>query len=409
MRSPECQLSTSATVVPGREWLLRSLSAVTFLIFFQAFMVAPLIAQLAREFDSSTDVVGFAVPAYLLPYGPMTLVWGPLSDRIGRKKVILGSAVAFVVLTALTAVAAGAGGFIALRAVTAIGASGVVPIALALVGDLFPYQRRGYALGWLFGAMAGGMAFGSSAGALLEPLIGWRGLFLGVAALAALVFVLLLSRRLLLDVPAAAARRSVGEIGRNYLALLRQPRPRRTYGYVLINAVIQSGIYTWLGLYLGQRFGLMAVGIGLALLLYGVPGFLFGPRIGRLADRHGRARLIPLGLALTAAAGLLLAVPSPLLVVVAAVGILSLGYDLTQPLLAGIVTQLSAHRGQAMGLNVCTLFVGFGTGSLLFQALLPAGFTTALTLFALSAAAAALIGLRVFAAETAQTQPTISA
>lgn len=57
----------------------------------------------------------------------------------------------------------------------------------------------------------------------------------------------------------------------------------------------------------------------------------------------------------------------------AAVALLSLGYDLTQPLLAGIVTQLPGSRGQAMGFNVFTLFIGFGRGSLLFQELLRLG------------------------------------
>ncbi len=184
---------------PTREWLLRLLCAATFLVFFQAFMIAPLIAQLAREFGSSTGVVGLAVPAYLVPYGVETLLWGPLSDRIGRAAVIAGSATAFVALTALTALADSAGAFVAVRAVTAVGASGVVPISLALIGDLFPYERRGHALGWLFGAMAGGMAFGSSAGALLEPVIGWRGLFLGVAGLAAIVLVVLVAHRSVLD------------------------------------------------------------------------------------------------------------------------------------------------------------------------------------------------------------------
>jgi hypothetical protein len=53
------------------------------------------------------------------------------------------------------------------------------------------------------------------------------------------------------------------------------------------------------------------------------------------------------------------------------VTVLSLGYDLTQPLLGGIVTALPAlpaNRGQALGFNVFTLFVGFGLGSLIFQA-----------------------------------------
>ncbi|MCL4518663.1 MAG: MFS transporter [Thaumarchaeota archaeon] len=97
-------------------------------------------------------------------------------------------------------------------------------------------------------------------------------------------------------------------------------------------------------------------------------GFLFGPAIGRLADRCGRARFTPLGLGVSGVSALFLAPTLPLFVPKVVVIVLSLGYDLTQPLVAGIVTQLSTQRGQAMGLNVCTLFVGFGLGRLLFQA-----------------------------------------
>jgi predicted MFS family arabinose efflux permease len=124
------------------ERLLRLLAVATFLVFFQAFMIAPLIPRLAHLFGVSTDAVGLAIPAYLLPYGAMTLVWGPLSDRLGRATVILGSLTAFVVLTALSSLAEGAGLFVAARLVTAVGASGVVPISLALIGDRFDYRRR---------------------------------------------------------------------------------------------------------------------------------------------------------------------------------------------------------------------------------------------------------------------------
>ncbi len=91
----------------------------------------------------------------------------------------------------------------------------------------------------------------------------------------------------------------------------------------------------------------------------------------------------------------------------AVVGVLSLGYDLTQPLLAGVVTQLSINRGQAMGFNVFTLFVGSGVGSLLFQLLLDAGFTTALVVFGAGATLAALAGIPLFAGEgpPAETSP----
>jgi predicted MFS family arabinose efflux permease len=382
-----------------RQALLQVLAAATFLIFFQAFMIAPIIPALAHIFSTKPTTVGLAVPAYLIPYGMMTLVWGPLSDRLGRRAIILGSMSAFVLLTAATAGMNSVGTFTTARTITAIGASGVVPIALALLGDLFEFRERGWALGWLFGAMAGGMACGSTAGALLEPVIGWRGLFLLVFGLAAVVLVLLVRYGALLGDRPAGQPRPLRVVARGYLGLLSSFRAQRTYAYVLINAIVHSGIYTWLGLYFRRRYGLGEVGIGLALLGYGVPGFLFGPVIGRLADRRGRARLIPLGLATAGASALILGVRSPLLVAAVAVALLSLGYDLTQPLLAGIVTTLSENRGQAMGLNVFTLFVGLGLGSLVFQLLLPLGFASALTILGVAALIAAALALPAFGQE----------
>lgn len=169
---------------------------------------------------------------------------------------------------------------------------------------------------------------------------------------------------------------------------------------MLANAVLHSGIYTWLGVYLHQHFGLDETRIGLVLLGYGIPGLLLGPVIGHLADRYGRARIIPAGLAVAAGCAALLAISPPLAAVQAGIITLSLGYDMTQPPLADIVTDLPGHRGQAMGLNVCTLFVGMGTGSLLFQAiLLPGGFPLALGTFAALALITAAAALPLFRTE----------
>lgn len=382
------------------EGLLRLLAAATFLIFFQAFMIPPIRPALARAFSSSISTLALAVPAYLVLYGVATLVWGPLSDRIGRARVILSSMTAFVALTAATAAAGSGGWFLTARIVTALGASGVVPIGMALLGDLFPYARRGHALGWLFGAMAGGTAVGSTAGALTEPLIGWQGLFLAVAATGAAVLALLWARRSQLAAGHGGAPRPWRAVAAGYLHLLRDRRAARTYTYVLINAVVHSGIYTWLGVYFHQRYGLGEIGIGLALLGYGIPGFAFGPLIGRLADHYGRALLIPAGLATTGIAALTLAVHLPILVPALALTVLSLGFDSTQPLLAGIVTTVSTNRGQAMGLNAFTLFVGFGLGSLIFQAVMAQGFPAALTGYGLAALIAAATAIPTFAAET---------
>jgi predicted MFS family arabinose efflux permease len=386
-----------------RERLLRVLSAATFLIFFQAYMVAPLIPRLATVFAVTGQTIGLMVPAYMIPYGVSTLFYGLLSDRLGRRRIMLASLLAFVVLTALTATAQSAAQLIFWRLATGLGASGVVPLALALIGALFPYTERGRPLGWLFGAMAGGMAFGSTFGALIEPFIGWRTIFLVVSLLGAVLLALLMPyQRLLGDAPPASSG-TLHHLFASYGSLLGPGRGQRTYAYVLLNAVFHSGVFTWLGLYFSRRYGLGEIGIGLALLGYGVPGFLLGPPIGRAADRWGRRWLIPAGLGIAALAAGVLMLDVSLVVAAIAVTLLSLGYDMTQPLLAGIVTALGGPRGgQAMGLNVFTLFTGFGLGSLLFGAALQLGFEATLTLFSLVQLGAAIAALPLFRSETAQ-------
>ena len=384
-----------------RERLLRVLSGITFLIFFQAYMVAPMIPRLSAVFGVSTQRIGMLVPAYLIPYGISTLFFGLLSDWAGRKRIILASLTAFAGLTGLTAASGTADQLIFWRFLTGLGASGVVPLALALMGEIFPYDQRGRPLGWLFGAMAGGMAFGSTFGVLLEPAIGWRGLFLLVSAIGFTGLLLLRPYLALLGDRPPTRTLTLESVIKGYKYLLMLGRAQRTYTYVFVNAIFHSGIFTWLGLYFWQRYGLGEVGIGLALLGYGVPGFLLGPIIGRGADRWGRRWLIPAGISLASLSALLLAPHSPLIFAGAAVTMLSLGYDMTQPLLAGIVTTLDPKRaGQAMGLNVFMLFTGFGLGSLLFGWALQLGFEKGLVIFGGIQGALALAALAAYRSET---------
>ncbi|HEY8586273.1 MAG TPA: MFS transporter [Rhodanobacter sp.] len=396
--TPSASLIDRSVAPVAPRWMLPVICSAAFLVFAQAFMVAPLFPTLVEALHSRLGLVGLAAPAYLLSQGLAVLVIGPLSDRLGRRTVILASLLLFTAFTLATALSTGIDGFLAWRVAAGISAAGVVPISLTLIGDVVPFQLRGRALGWLFGSIAGGTATGASVGALLVAVLGWSGLFVLVAALSATVLLVAVGAGAFppLARPVAPAW---SVVGRGYLTLLAQARAQRTYAYVLINAVVQSGVYTWLGVYLHQRFGLGEVGIGLALMGYGIPGLLFGPVIGRLADRHGRARIIPAGVALTGLCAMLLAGPFPLVAVQLAIIALSLGFDLTQPLLAGIVTDLRGNRAQAVGLMAFTLFVGFGLGSLLFQWALSLGFTTALTTFGAVALFAAAVALALFRSE----------
>ena len=240
----------SVTIHHERERLLRMLALATFFIFFQAYMVAPIIPALADAFATSARTVGFVVPAYLIPYGIATLVFGLLADRLGVQRVMFASLAMFSLLTALTATAVSVEQMALWRVLTGLGASGVVPLALVLVGQLFPYEQRGRPLGWLFAAMAGGMAFGSPLGSILVPIIGWRGLFLAVGATGGIVLLLLLPYRRLIAGAMQPVGGTLGDLMRGYLGLLSTARGQRTYGYVFVNSMFHSGVFTWLGVYL---------------------------------------------------------------------------------------------------------------------------------------------------------------
>ena len=261
-----------------REQLLWLLATTTFLVFFQAYMIAPLIPRLAAVFDVSVQTMGLAVPAYLIAYGTATLFFGPLSDRWGRRPVIITALIAFILLTALTSAASTSAQLTMLRLITGLGAGGIVPLALALIGDLFSYAERGRPIGWLFGAMAGGMAGGSVVGVVLEPVVSWQGLFLGVATFSLISLLCLLPYRALLGNRSTEAKQPLRAIVAGYWALLETARGRRTYGYVFLNAVFHSGVFTWLGVYFSRRYGVGEIGIGLCAARLWCAGLSFWSR-----------------------------------------------------------------------------------------------------------------------------------
>lgn len=381
-----------------RSRMLKILCIAIFLVFFQGYMVAPLLPHLAKVFGVSIQKIGLIVPAYFLAYGAVTLFYGPLSDRIGRLPVIGACLSGFAVLTGLTALAHSPSQLIWIRLFAGLSAGGITPISVGLIGDLFPYRERGQALGLIFGAVAGGMACGSTVGALLDPWIGWRGLFVLVSIMTVLVLMFAASFR---DaaVSKGPAPPAAGNLIRSIIDLLRAGRAQRTYVYVVLFGLFQSGVYTWLGLLFSRRYGLGDIGIGCALLGYGIPGWLFGPALGRASDRWGRNRIIPIGIAISGLAAVALSFAVPVVVAAAIVTILSLGCDIAQPALAAIVTDLTPKRGLAVGVFAFSLFTGFGLGSLVFSRLLGYGLGAAFAVFGFVAIAGAFCSVFLFKSE----------
>src|SRR5258708_36109948 len=102
-------------------------------------MMAPLIPRPAANFSVSEERIGLIAPAYMIPYGIATLFYGVLADRIGRRRALLASLIAFIALTALTATPPTGTPVVVWPAAAGVGARGGGPLARSPIRAVFPY------------------------------------------------------------------------------------------------------------------------------------------------------------------------------------------------------------------------------------------------------------------------------
>lgn len=372
------------------------LAAGTFLIVFQGHAMGPLIPMLSAEFGVPAAVAGLLVPAYSLPYSVTALVYGPLSDRLRRGHVILFCLGSLTLALMVTGLAPTLGVLLGIRVAAGAAAGGVVPVSIASIGDLYAYHERGRPIGFVFAALTAGLAAGLSLGPGLAASVGWRGLYLGLAALAAAV--------LALSALGPAGRPAVhAEMGRpsagatDYRAVLALGRARRVYALMLAVGACTYGSIAWFGLYANAGYGVGGAAIGAAYLAYGAVCTL-SPFTGALADRVGQAALVPAGFAAIALGWLVVALRGPFALSLAGLAAVALGHQLTYPPLAAIASELAPEaRGRAMAFNTFSLFLGISGGSLLIGALQSRGFDLAfgsIALIGTLGAIASLVWLR---------------
>jgi len=160
--------------------------------------------------------------------------------------------------------------------------------------------------------------------------------------------------------------------------------------------MFHSGIFAWTGFFFFSNYHLNEKGVGLALIGYGIPGLLSGPFLGKMADRYGRNKIIPLGITVGAVSVLLLAMHLPLIVSCLLIATLSLAFDMTHPLFAAIITTLSERKGIAIGLFAFVMFMGYGLGSLIFSLIINMGINESFRVFGLCAVAGAIFSVFAF-------------
>jgi predicted MFS family arabinose efflux permease len=358
------------------------MAAITFLVFYSNYMIAPLMPALAQEFGVHPYDLKWLIPGFSMLYGVATLVYGILSDRFGRYPVLKVLLCFAAATTVSLSFAMSARQLLLLRLLSAAGTGGIATIALSVIGDLYPYVVQGRPMGRMFAAIAAGMGLGSSLGPLLNPLLGWRNeirfiaLGFGIAAY-------WINRCAKGKVFLRAANDSLWRYALVYRCVFDAPRGGRTLVFIFANGAFHGGIFAWLGVLLARRYHLGEIGIGLILAGYGMSGLLFGVVIGSWGDRYGRRYVVPIGFLWASTCAFLLALRCTPFISALIITALSIGYDATHPLMSSITTSLDPkHRGQITGLATFANFVGMAIGALVFHPLMVPHFSTALVCFA---------------------------
>jgi multidrug resistance protein len=186
--------------VPPRP-LLGVLFLGTLLAALDIAVVGPALPALREAFGLDERAVAWTFTAFVLANLVGLPLMTALSDRLGRRTVYLADVALFAAGTVVVALAPSFGVLLVGRVVQGLGASGIFPVASAVIGDVYPPEKRGRALGLLGAVFGVAFLIGPALGGVMLAVASWRWLFALSLPLAAVVFVL--SARALPDTRAA--------------------------------------------------------------------------------------------------------------------------------------------------------------------------------------------------------------
>ncbi|MCB9422592.1 MAG: MFS transporter [Ardenticatenaceae bacterium] len=137
-------------------------------------MLRQIIYDLNIPLPDGLDKAAWIVNAYLIAYVAVMPFVGRLSDVVGRRAVYVGSLVLFLAGSIWVPLAADLNGFIVGRVLTALGGGAMVPVAMAVIGDVYERKQRATAMGTLGAIDTAGWVWGPLYGALLVRFLSWR-------------------------------------------------------------------------------------------------------------------------------------------------------------------------------------------------------------------------------------------
>ena len=271
-------------------------------------MYLPSLPDIGRTLSAPVLEVQLTISSYLFGFAVGQIFYGPVSDRIGRRPVLLAALVVYALATVGCAAVQSIGALIALRFVQALGGAGAIVLARAVVRDLYSGVRAGRELS-LMGAITGVAPIVAPViGGGLQTFFGWRATFV-LLVICALVIGATAARLLpetLRERPKTAfSLRAMG-------AMYRSVAVHRGFlAYLAILTAAFIGLFAWIS---GAPVVMQTATYGLTPFIFGVSfalgsaGYVLGTFIAaRIVMRLGLDRLIGIGTAAMACGGLLMA------------------------------------------------------------------------------------------------------
>ncbi|TCR62634.1 MFS transporter [Bosea sp. BK604] len=373
--------------------LILVLGACGFASTFTMRIVDPLVPTLASEFTRSIPQVAGMATAFSFSYAIGQPFLGPIADSIGKLKTI-GTCLFLLALLSLAATFAFSFELLtAVRAATGIVAGGVIPVAMAAIGDRAPMAERQVMLGRFLVLMIVGQMAGAAFSGVIAEHIGWRSVFVVAAAMAAVAAALVM---LVLKPRPDAARLplSFKNALANYGTVFANPRTKLLYALVITEGSLVFGMPPYVAAILQERAGIGSSLSGLAIAGTGIGGIVYGILTRVLVERLGPARMTTVGGLLMALGFALFSVPTlPWWTAIGFFIVNGFGFFLMHGTFQAQATELApSARSSGMALFACSLFMGHALGPVLMGlALHLLGTSGAILLFALA------IGLLGFA------------
>lgn len=323
-----------------------------------------LLPQIAADFAISVGAASIVITAYALTHGSIQFVTGPIADRFGKYRIVAIACGLSAITVALCGLANSLTTLTLARFASGLTVAWILPISLAYIGDVVPYEQRQQLLGRFLAAQVLGQMFGQAAGGIVGDYLGWRTMFFLLAAMLAIA-ALALAYELATN-PTTSADRAA-RTGQNpivsYRNVLRNPWARIVLITIGLEGALFQGIFPYISADLHLRLGLSFTAIGVIIGIFATGGLIYALTVRGLMRRLGQAGIANVGGVLMGLSFLVFAVEQVWYFAPLATLIVGLGFFMLHNTLQTEGTQMATQaRGTAVALFASMYFLGQTAG-----------------------------------------------